>query len=616
MKKSILKNILGFLIFFLFISSFLSLFSFSSGKTTEITIDQLVNEIKSSEVEKIIVEENKLNIILKDGRQQFATKESTESAITLLHNLGVSNEELTSIVLLVKDTSSKNFWLYVLLIGVLPLVLIFIFFWFFSRRMQTTGTQIFKFGESGVREVLPENNRSKISFKDVAGLKEAKEELEEVVEFLKNPKKFIDLGAKIPKGVLLTGAPGCGKTLLARAVAGEANVPFYHISGSEFVEMFVGVGASRVRSLFSKAKKNAPAIIFIDELDAVGRARGTGLGGSHDEREQTLNQILVELNGFEPNIGLIVISATNRPDILDPALLRPGRFDRKIILDLPDINEREKILEIHSRKKPLAKDVSLKDIAERTPGFSGADLANLINEAAIRAAKASKKEINQIDILESIEKVVLGPERRSHIITEREKKIIAFHEAGHAVASHFLPNCDPVRKISIISRGQAAGYTLRMPKEDKYLHSKNEFLDNIASLLAGYISEKIFLKNITTGAANDLRQATEMSKDLVCQYGMSEKLGPRTFGKTQELVFLGKEISEEKDYSQKTSEIIDQEINEIINFCYKKAEEILKNNKTIVKKVASKLLEKETLEQKEFLAILNEDDKENNKKIS
>jgi len=616
MKKSILKNILGFLIFFLFISSFLSLFSFSSGKTTEITIDQLVNEIKSSEVEKIIVEENKLNIILKDGRQQFATKESTESAITLLHNLGVSNEELTSIVLLVKDTSSKNFWLYVLLIGVLPLVLIFIFFWFFSRRMQTTGTQIFKFGESGVREVLPENNRSKISFKDVAGLKEAKEELEEVVEFLKNPKKFIDLGAKIPKGVLLTGAPGCGKTLLARAVAGEANVPFYHISGSEFVEMFVGVGASRVRSLFSKAKKNAPAIIFIDELDAVGRARGTGLGGSHDEREQTLNQILVELDGFEPNIGLIVISATNRPDILDPALLRPGRFDRKIILDLPDINEREKILEIHSRKKPLAKDVSLKDIAERTPGFSGADLANLINEAAIRAAKASKKEINQIDILESIEKVVLGPERRSHIITEREKKIIAFHEAGHAVASHFLPNCDPVRKISIISRGQAAGYTLRMPKEDKYLHSKNEFLDNIASLLAGYISEKIFLKNITTGAANDLRQATEMSKDLVCQYGMSEKLGPRTFGKTQELVFLGKEISEEKDYSQKTSEIIDQEINEIINFCYKKAEEILKNNKTIVKKVASKLLEKETLEQKEFLAILNEDDKENNKKIS
>ncbi|OQB43885.1 MAG: ATP-dependent zinc metalloprotease FtsH [Parcubacteria group bacterium ADurb.Bin159] len=616
MKKSILKNILGFLIFFLFISSFLSLFSFSSGKTTEITIDQLVNEIKSSEVEKIIVEENKLNIILKDGRQQFATKESTESAITLLHNLGVSNEELTSIVLLVKDTSSKNFWLYVLLIGVLPLVLIFIFFWFFSRRMQTTGTQIFKFGESGAREVLPENNRSKISFKDVAGLKEAKEELEEVVEFLKNPKKFIDLGAKIPKGVLLTGAPGCGKTLLARAVAGEANVPFYHISGSEFVEMFVGVGASRVRSLFSKAKKNAPAIIFIDELDAVGRARGTGLGGSHDEREQTLNQILVELNGFEPNIGLIVISATNRPDILDPALLRPGRFDRKIILDLPDINEREKILEIHSRKKPLAKDVSLKDIAERTPGFSGADLANLINEAAIRAAKASKKEINQIDILESIEKVVLGPERRSHIITEREKKIIAFHEAGHAVASHFLPNCDPVRKISIISRGQAAGYTLRMPKEDKYLHSKNEFLDNIASLLAGYISEKIFLKNITTGAANDLRQATEMSKDLVCQYGMSEKLGPRTFGKTQELVFLGKEISEEKDYSQKTSEIIDQEINEIINFCYKKAEEILKNNKTIVKKVASKLLEKETLEQKEFLAILNEDDKENNKKIS
>ncbi len=602
--KLFLKNILWFFIIFLTIAAIFSLINFPYEKPTQISISQLVNNIEAGQVEKIAVKNNKILITLKDGSKQFTFRETTESTSQLLRNLGVSPDKLRSITLTVKDTGTKDFWVYVFFLGILPIILIFLFFWFFSRRMQTSGMQIFKFGESRAREVQPEKIFPKVSFKDVAGLKEAKEELKEVVEFLKNPKKFIELGAKIPKGILLTGPPGCGKTLLARAVANEANVPFYHISGSEFVEMFVGVGASRVRSLFQKAKKNLPAIIFIDELDAVGRVRGAGLGGSHDEREQTLNQILVELDGFEPNIGLVVLAASNRPDILDPALLRPGRFDRKVILDLPDIKGREKILEIHSRGKPLAKDVSLRIIAERTPGFSGADLANLMNEAAILAAKSNKKEISQKDIIESIEKVILGPERRSHILSKKEKRIIAFHEAGHAIVSHNLPNCDPVRKISIISRGQAAGYTLRMPLEDKYLHSKEEFLDNISALLGGYAAENLFLKSVTSGAANDLRQATELSKKLVCQYGMSKKLGPRTFGKTHELIFLGREISEEKDFSQETARLIDQEVSRIINSCYSKAEEILKKTKKLVKKLAEELLVKETLERKEFLDII------------
>jgi len=466
--------------------------------------------------------------------------------------------------------------------------------------MRSASNQAFKFGESQVREITTKDKKLRVTFKDVAGVKEAKEELQEIIEFLKNPRKFVNLGAKIPKGVLLVGPPGTGKTLLARAVAGEANVPFFHISGSEFVEMFVGVGASRVRDLFRKAKRNLPCIVFIDELDAVGRQRGAGLGGSHDEREQTLNQILVELDGFEPNIGLVVMAATNRPDILDPALLRPGRFDRKVILDMPDLKDREEILKIHSRGKPLASTVNLKKIAERTPGFSGADLANLMNEAAILAARKNKNKIGEAEILQSIEKVLLGPERKSHILSEKEKKIVAYHEAGHALVAHELPHCDPVQKVSIIARGQAAGYTLKMPTEDRYLRTKSEFLDNTAALLGGYAAEQKIFGEATTGAANDLRQATEIIKKLVTDFGMSEILGPRTYGEREELIFLGREITEQRDYSEKTAQIIDEEISKLINLCYNKAKEIIEKKGNYLHKIANALLEKETLEKEEF----------------
>ena len=407
------------------------------------------------------------------------------------------------------------------------------------------------------------------------------------------------MGAKIPKGVLLLGPPGCGKTLLARAVAGEAVVPFFHISGSEFVEMFVGVGASRVRDLFNKAKKGAPAIVFIDEIDAVGRQRGAGLGGSHDEREQTLNQILVEMDGFDINTNVIVVAATNRPDVLDPALLRPGRFDRRVVLDSPDINDREEILKIHVKRKPLAKGVSLRDVAERTPGFSGADLENLLNEAAILTVRRGKKQVGMQEILESIEKVILGPERKSHILNKKEKEITAFHEAGHAVVAHFLPHCDPVRKISIISRGQAAGFTLKLPEEDKKLHTKSEFTDDIASLLGGWVSEQEIFGEITTGATSDLKKATDLARKLVMQYGMSE-LGPQTFGDKEELIFLGKEIHEQRNYSEKIAEAIDKEVAKFISEARKKAGEVVAKQKDKVKLVAETLLKKETLEREAF----------------
>ena len=441
-------------------------------------------------------------------------------------------------------------------------------------------------------------------FSDVAGAIEAKEELIEVVDFLKNPKKFLDMGARIPRGVLLVGAPGTGKTLLARAVAGEANVPFFYISGSEFVEMFVGVGASRVRDLFAMAKKFAPSIVFIDEIDAVGRQRGAGLGGGHDEREQTLNQILVEMDGFDRDTNIIIVAATNRPDILDPALLRPGRFDRRIVLDIPDIDEREAILKIHALDKPLDKSVNLRRVAERTPGFSGADLANVINEAAISTARQNHKIIEQETFYHAIEKVLLGPERRSHILSQKEKEIAAYHEAGHALVAGVLPHADPVHKISIVSRGQAAGYTMKLPTEDRHLYSKSQFLADLAVLMGGYAAEKIVFNELTTGASSDLKKATNLARSLVTEYGMSEKLGPISLGEKEELVFLGRELGTHQNYSQSVAETIDKEIKNFLKMAYETAKKIITQRRKKLEKIAKRLIEKETIERDEFAAIM------------
>jgi len=601
--KSLLKNFLIFLIIFLIISGIFSLLNVNEKKNQEISLDQLAQEIRQEKVKEIVVEENRLNILLTDETNRFAFKEANESLIELLNNYNISPDQISKVSIRIKSARGKDVFFNVILPFLIPLLFLIGLIYFFSRQIKGAGMQAFKFGESQVRIISPQDKKIKTTFKDVAGVEEAKEDLKEVVDFLKNPRKYVVLGAKIPKGILLVGMPGTGKTLIARAVAGEANVPFFHISGSEFIEMFVGVGASRVRDLFHKAKKNLPAIVFIDELDAVGRQRGAGLGGSHDEREQTLNQILVELDGFEPNIGLVVMSATNRPDILDPALLRPGRFDRKIILDLPDIKAREAILKIHSRGKPLAANVKLKRVAERTPGFTGADLENLLNEASILTAKKNKEKIDLPEILESIERVILGPERKSHILSEKEREIVAFHEAGHALISHYLPGCDPVQKVSIIARGRAAGYTLRMPEQEKSLQTKSEFWDNLTALLGGYVSEEKRFGEVTTGAADDLHQATQLAHELVTKYGMS-MLGPQTFGEKEDLIFLGREIAERRDYSEKTAEAIDKEISRIINLCYNKAKGILEKNRKKLEKIAQILLKKETLEKEEFLKTI------------
>jgi len=602
--KSLIKNFLIFLIIFLIISGVFSLLGSQNNKIQEISLNELVEEIQNDLVQKITIEENRLNILLVNQTQQITFKEENESLVELLTNYGVSPEKLSKLSLVVKSMRGRNTFFNIIFPLLIPLLLLVGLIYFFSKKVKGAGMQAFKFGESKARKINPQDKKVKTTFKDVAGVEEAKEELKEIVDFLKNPKKYILLGAKIPKGVLLVGPPGCGKTLLARAVAGEANTPFFHISGSEFIELFVGVGASRVRDLFTKAKKNLPAIVFIDELDAVGRQRGAGLGGSHDEREQTLNQILVELDGFEPNIGLIVLAATNRPDILDPALLRPGRFDRKVILDLPDIKGRESILKIHAKGKPFESSVDLKKIAERTSGFTGADLESLLNEASILSAKTNKKKIGVKEILESVERVLLGPERKSHILSKKEKEIVAFHEAGHAIVSYNLPGCDPVQKISIISRGQAAGYTLSIPEQEKFLKTKSEFLDNLCALLGGYVAEEETFGQVTTGASNDLRRVTQLARKLITEYGMSKTLGPRTFGEKEEMIFLGREISERRNYSEKFAEIIDKEVSSFIKLCYNKTISIIQKNKIKLKEITQLLLEKETLEKEAFLKIM------------
>ena len=499
------------------------------------------------------------------------------------------------------EPSAAGQWLSTAIFAFLPVLLIGGFIFFMMRQAQGTNNQAMSFGKSRARMFL--GNKTVVTFNDVAGVDEAKMELQEVVEFLKYPEKFNSLGARIPRGVLLVGPPGTGKTLLARAVAGEAGVPFFSISGSEFVEMFVGVGASRVRDLFEQAKRNSPCIVFVDEIDAVGRQRGAGLGGSHDEREQTLNQILVEMDGFDTNTNVIVVAATNRPDVLDPALLRPGRFDRQVVLDRPDIKGRREILNVHIKGKPLDKTVDLDALARRSPGFSGADLANLVNEAAILAARRNKKSIGNSEFNEAIDRVVAGPERRSRIITEDEKQVIAYHEGGHAVVQRVLPKCDPVTKVTIVSRGMALGYTMSLPSEDRYLHSKTEFEDKIAGMLGGHVAEDLVFGDTTTGASNDIEKATSLARAMVTQYGMSEKLGPLTFGKKEEMIFLGREISEQRNYSDEVAAKIDAEVREIIDRAYDRAKEALTAQREVLDKLAALLVEKETIEHEEFESL-------------
>ncbi len=605
MMNKLIKNFLIVILIFIILGGIFAVSSSHFEDVRKVSFSTLISQINEDKVEKIIVEENNLKIFLKDGGKEKTIKESESSLTETLINYGVDKEKIKNLNIEIKGASGWQFWLSILIPSLLPFIFIILFFWLLTRQAQSGAMQAFTFTKSGARMISPQDKKNKTTFADVAGLKEAKEELKEVVDFLKNPKKFIQIGAKIPRGVLLMGPSGTGKTLLARAVAGEANVPFFHISASEFVEMFVGVGASRIRDLFKDAKKNAPSIVFIDEIDAVGRHRGAGLGGGHDEREQTLNQLLVEMDGFDNETGVIVIAATNRPDILDPALLRPGRFDRRIVLDEPDIKDREEILKIHTKNKPLAKDVNLREIAERTPGFSGADIYNLANESAILAARREKKEITQEELLESIEKVMLGPERKSRILSEREKKIAAYHEAGHALVTSSLPGSDIVRKISIISRGMAAGYTLKLPSEEKHFKSKKEFENELAISLGGYAAEKLIFNQITTGATNDLENATELARRMVTRFGMSS-LGPLTFGKTEELIFLGKEIAQEKNYSEETASKIDKEISKFINQALKTAERVLKEKRNLLEKIANILIEKETIEKEEYEKIIKE----------
>ncbi len=601
--KKILRNIAIYLGLFAILVLILLQFNLSNSNVKTVDIGTLIKEINDQQVDQITVKGSEVAISLKNKEQQKTHKEETESLSTLLSNLGVAPDKLANVKIEVKNDGAGSFFWTTIVPFVLPIIIVGVILWFMMRQVQGANNRAMTFGQSQVKQANA-NDKNKVTFQDVAGATEAKIELAEVVDFLKNPQKFINVGAKIPKGVLLLGSPGTGKTLLARAVAGEANVPFFHMSGSEFVEMFVGVGASRVRDLFKRARKESPCIVFIDEIDAVGRQRGSGLGGSHDEREQTLNQILVEMDGFDNQTNVIVMAATNRPDVLDPALLRPGRFDRQVIIDMPDLKDREAILAIHAANKPLDKDIDLKVVAQRTPGFSGADLANVLNEAAIATARQDEKLIKQETILASIEKVMLGPERKSKIITDKEKKIIAYHEAGHALVAHFLANADPVHKISIISRGRAGGYTLKIPEEDRMLHSRAEFIDDLAVMLGGYAAEKIIFGDITTGASNDLQRATQLARSLVTQYGMSEKLGPRTYGQKDEMIFLGREIHERRDYSEQAAEAIDGEVTSFIASAFQTADRLIREQKEKLEKIVAGLFEKETLERAEFEALM------------
>ncbi len=588
---------------FAMIIALYSLIAPSDKKTKDVSLTSLSDSIMAGQVKKIEVQGDTLSIELKDGTLEKSKKEAESSLTQTLFNYGIKPEALSAVEIDVTNNTGVGYWLMNILPFALPVILIAFFIWMISRQVKGAGMQAFTFGQSKARLTSPDDTTNRVTFKDVAGAKEAKEELKEIVDFLRNPKKFLDIGAQIPKGVLLTGAPGTGKTLLARAVAGEASVPFFHLSGSEFVEMFVGVGASRVRDLFQMAKRAAPSIVFVDEIDAVGRVRGTGVGGGNDEREQTLNQILVEMDGFEPNEKVIVMAATNRADVLDPALLRPGRFDRRVVLDLPDRSDREEILGIHARKKPLGEDVNLKVVAERTPGFSGADLYSLMNEAAILAARENRKAVAQFDLIRSIEKVMLGPERKSHLLSTHEKKITAYHEAGHALVASVLPYADPVHKVSIVARGSAGGYTLKLPLEDRKLQSKKEFIDDLAMSMGGYAAEQLVFGDITTGPSGDLQVATGMARAMVTRWGMSDEIGPMALESDGGRPMFGSGAGDD-ELSRASANKVAVEVKKILDTALLTAKRILVEKRPALDAIANKLIEVETLEQAEYEKLI------------
>jgi cell division protease FtsH len=598
--SNLTKNIIWAIITLIIISLIFSYFVGPTKQPTSLNLDQLVTDINNNQIKQIKVNGDELDITMSDGSAAIAQKEDGVSVTDTLKNLGVNQPAIQNVDLEIVNQSGWEYWASILVDPLLTLIIIGAFFWFMFRQAKTGVNQAFQFGRSNLKLSTV---KDKVMFKDVAGLKEAKEELIEVVDFLKNPQKFLDLGARIPRGILLMGPPGTGKTLVARAVAGESNVPFFYISASEFVEMFVGVGASRTRDAFMQAKHASPAILFIDEIDAVGRQRGAGMGGGSDEREQTLNQILVEMDGFDRDTRVIVLAATNRPDILDPALLRPGRFDRRVILDLPDMNDREAIMKIHAEGKVLEKDVDLRRVAARTPGFSGADLANLMNEAAIASARHNKKSIGQPELLEAAEKVIMGPERKSRVISQKEKEITAYHEGGHALVAAAVKDADPVQKVSIISRGFAGGYTMKLPNEDQHLKTRSQFMADLAMMMGGHVSEKLTFGDVSTGASSDLKEASELARRMVTKYGMSD-LGPIVFGKSEQMMFLGQEISNDKNYSERIASEIDEQVRKLLIHAQDVAEKILKTNKAALKKIADTLIEKEVLEQDDFNAVL------------